>query len=86
MLGIKDITNVLIFKFNQLKFRQLEILKIIHKSPGKTFTVRDIKNRFSVSENTARNDLKLLTKMGFLVKRTIGKTLEFITLDIKDMI
>ncbi len=72
---------------NKLNFRQIEILKTIYKSPGKTFTVKEIKNKFSVAENTARKDLKIFTKMGFLVERRTHKSkFDYIALNIRDIL
>jgi Fic family protein len=72
---------------NNLNFRQIEILKVIYKSPGKTFTVKEIKNRFSVAENTARKDLKIFTKMGVLVERKAQKSkFDYIAVDMREML
>ncbi len=72
---------------HKLVFRQIEILKLIYKSPGKTFTVKEIKNKFSVAENTARKDLKLFVKMGVLVeRRTIKSKFDYVAVDMRDIL
>jgi Fic family protein len=61
--------------------RQARIIQIIHEKPDSLFTVKEIENRFAVSNFTARADLEGLVTMGFLtalhpnkVKRTYVKS------------
>ena len=54
--------------------RQAYLLKKIHEEPDIVFTVKEIERRFSISNFTARTDLKGLVKMGYLEAVPINKT------------
>lgn len=62
----------------RLNYRQGQLLRKILRSPGKLFTVKEVKNSFGVTENTARADLQLLTKMKALVSTQEGKTVHYV--------
>ena len=46
--------------------RQAQIIKIVQEKPDSSFTVKEIENRFSVGNQTARTDLFCLVKLGYL--------------------
>lgn len=67
--------------------RQAQIIQIIQEKPNSVFTVKEIENRFSVSNFTARTDLEGLINLGYLsvvqankVKRIYVKSENFSTL------
>jgi len=53
-------------KIKDINQRQAIILKWIYEDPSLIFTVKEIENRFSVSNQTARTDLEVLKNKGFL--------------------
>ena len=58
-----------LIRFQRLPFvneRQAEILKWFYDEPDRVTTVKEVENRFLVSNQTARTDLLLLVKRGFL--------------------
>jgi Fic family protein len=70
-----------------INHRQAQIIQIVHGKPNSVFTVKEIENRFAVSNFTARADLEGLVTIGFLtalqsnkVKRTYVKSADFDTL------
>ncbi|OCG30306.1 hypothetical protein A9G33_08045 [Gilliamella sp. Choc3-5] len=54
-------------KASELNFRQIDILKKAAKEPGRQFIAKSISIEYSVSENTARSDLKVLENKGLLL-------------------
>ncbi|MBC9131442.1 Fic family protein [Frischella sp. Ac48] len=52
---------------SKLNFRQIDILKKAAKEPGRQFIAKSISIEYSVSENTARSDLKGLEDNGLLL-------------------
>lgn len=46
--------------------RMAEILKIIHDDSKRVLNIKEIESRFSVSNFTARSDLRMLVQLGFL--------------------
>jgi Fic family protein len=46
--------------------RMAQILKIIHEDPDRILNTKEMESRFSVSNYTARTDLKSLVELGFL--------------------
>lgn len=68
-------------EMNLLKFlqepeineRQAEILYKIEKNATKSFTVKEIENTYSVTNQTARTDIEELVEKGFLKKVAINK-------------
>ena len=63
---------------DKLKFVQQMIIKKAIKTPGRMFSVKEIKNDFSVSENTARKYLNELVKLKLLAAFKDGKTVRYI--------
>ena len=64
--------------------RQAQIIQIVSENPDSLFTVKEIENRFAVSNFTARTDLEGLVTLGFLtviqpnkVKRNYVKSDDF---------
>jgi Fic family protein len=53
-------------KIPNVNERQAQLLKIIFDEPESIFTVKEIENRFAISNFTARTDLLGLEKLGFL--------------------
>jgi Fic family protein len=65
-------------KIKGINERQAMILKQIYDEPDLFLTVKEIENSFSVSNQTARNDLSALVKSGYLELIEInGKTKAF---------
>jgi Fic family protein len=67
-----------------INHRQAQIIQILNGKPNSVFNVKEIENRFAVSNFTARADLEGLVTMGFLaalqsnkVKRTYVKSADF---------
>lgn len=46
--------------------RMAEIIKIIHDDSDRIFNIKEVENRFHISNFTARTDLKTLVELGFL--------------------
>ncbi len=63
----------------QLNFAQREILKKAVKNPGRIFTVKEIKNDFSITDNTARAYLNNLVKLKLLIRSREGKTIQYLS-------
>jgi len=53
--------------------RMAQILKIIHEDSDRILNAKEIESRFSVSNYTARSDLKSLVKLGFLEVIQVNK-------------
>ena len=53
--------------------RQAQIIKLVQEKPDSSFTVKEIENRFSVGNQTARTDLFCLVKLGYLSEIQINK-------------
>jgi Fic family protein len=53
--------------------RQAQIIKIVQEKPNSCFLVKEIENRFSVGNQTARTDLYGLVKLGYLTEIQINK-------------
>jgi len=62
----------------RLNLAQREIIKKAIKTPGRIFTAKEVKNDFSLSENTARKYLNHLAKLKLLAKFKEGKTMNYI--------
>ena len=56
-----------------LNRRQIEILTVFNVDPGTMMTVKEVQNRFGVSDPTARQDLMILVGKGFLTEIDINK-------------
>ncbi|ASI36912.1 hypothetical protein A0126_15480 [Exiguobacterium sp. N4-1P] len=63
---------------SQLNYRQGSLLRQALKKPGSSFTAKQLKNLFDVSENTARADLRRLEKLQVLAPYRVGKTVEYV--------
>jgi Fic family protein len=69
----------------ELNFRQAEILKDFIKHKDEPTTVAEIVSKFNVVHQTAKTDLLLLTKLGFLELRKVGRKMFFVyRKDLKD--
>lgn len=53
-------------KIEGINERQALVLKWLYEEPESLFTVKEIENRFAVSNQTSRNDLLQLMEMGFM--------------------
>ena len=60
-------------KMHGLNRRQIEILTVFNVTPNKIMTVKEVQNRFGVSDPTARQDLVSLVEKGFLTEIEINK-------------
>lgn len=60
-------------KLSNVNERQAQILKIVHNEPDVVFSVKEIANRFSVANYTARTDLTNLVAMGYLQAIAVNK-------------
>lgn len=58
--------------------RQIQILQKAVKNTGIIFTVKEISNQFSIAENTARADLKMLADLNLLGQLKSGNALAYI--------
>jgi Fic family protein len=63
---------------DRLNYRQGALLRQALKRPGTSFTAKEIKNLFGVSENTARADLQRLERLQILAPSRRGKTIEYL--------
>lgn len=70
---------------DKLNYRQGQLLRKAIRSPGRVFTVKEVKNDFNISDNTARTDLITLVRLKVLAQAKDGKTVQFISrADAKD--
>jgi Fic family protein len=53
--------------------RQAQIIKIVQENPNACLLVKEIENRFSVGNQTARTDLYALVKLGYLSEIQMNK-------------
>lgn len=60
-----------------LNLRQVTILEEFINNPNKIFTIKEISETYNVVYQTARTDLLLLARNGFINKRVSGKTFLF---------
>jgi len=60
-----------------LNWRQAMILEEFFSNPNKIFTIKEIMETYRVVYQTARNDLLVLAKNGFIEKQTSGRTFVF---------
>ncbi len=49
------------------------------KKPGRTFTVKEVKNDFGITDNTARAYLNYLAKFKLLVRSKEGKAIIYLS-------
>ena len=71
-------------KIPNINERQAQILKTLYDEPECVFSVKEVQNRFSVANYTARTDLNNLVNMGYMeiisvnkVKQNYIRTLNF---------
>ncbi|MDR2409823.1 MAG: Fic family protein [Bacteroidales bacterium] len=64
---------LLIANTKEINIRQAQILKIVHEKSNTCLSVKEIENRFSVSNFTARTDLEGLVTLGYLSKIQLNK-------------
>tara|TARA_R110001592_G_scaffold151417_1_gene377918 strand:+ start:34296 stop:35651 length:1356 start_codon:yes stop_codon:yes gene_type:complete len=60
-------------QFEGINERQAEILYRMEKKGNKFFTIKEVENIFSVTNQTARTDIEMLVEKGFLKKVPINK-------------
>ena len=53
--------------------REAQMVQILREKPDMMFTVREIEQRFAVTNATARTDLKGLVERGYLVEVAMNK-------------
>ena len=53
--------------------RQAQMIKIVQEKPNTSFSVKEIENRFSISNFTARTDLEGLVSLGYLSEIQLNK-------------
>lgn len=80
----EDNSVALLANIKGINMRQAQIIKIMLKKTNTCFSVKEIENRFSVSNFTARMDLEGLVKLDYLsdiklnkVKRNYIKSAKF---------
>ncbi|WP_229312022.1 Fic family protein [Larkinella punicea] len=56
-----------------ISLRQAQIIKLIQEDADRILNVKEIENRFGVSNQTARNDLQQLVDMAFLEKVSVNR-------------
>ena len=56
-----------------ISLRQAQIIKLIQEDADRVLNVKEIENRFGVSNQTARNDLQQLVDMAFLEKVSVNR-------------
>ncbi|MFY9241599.1 MAG: Fic family protein [Polaribacter sp.] len=70
----KEEVNLLKFlQIPEINERQAEILYKLEKNATKFFTVKEIENTYSVTNQTARTDIEELVEKGFLKKVAVNK-------------
>jgi Fic family protein len=57
---------LLLANIKSINLRQAQIIKIVQEKPNSYFLVKEIENRFSVGNQTARTDLYGLVELGYL--------------------
>ncbi len=50
----------------KLNLRQADILKSLLKEPERYVSITEIKSKYNVAYDTARNDMQYLTKLGYI--------------------
>src|SRR3989344_5618376 len=73
----QDDTRKLISDHPELNLRQSMIVEEFLRNPTKVFTIKEISELYKVVNQTARTDLLLLEKKGFITKHVDGKTFVF---------
>lgn len=57
-----------------LNLRQADILKNLLEEPDRYFSIAEIKSKYNVAYDTARNDMQYLVQMGYIEKTQRGKS------------
>lgn len=57
-----------------LNLRQADILKTLFEEPDRYFSIAEIKGKYNVAYDTARNDMQYLAKMEYIAKIERGKS------------
>ena len=57
-----------------LNLRQADILKNLLKEPDRYFSIAEIKGKYSIAYDTARNDMQHLAKLGYVEKLERGRS------------
>jgi len=70
---VENNSAVLLAGIKGINQRQAQIIKIVQEKPNTFFSVKEIENRFSVSNFTARTDLEGLVKLGYLSEIQLNK-------------
>jgi|GEM_PF-3235986 len=65
---------LLIETSENLNFRQADILKSLLKEPERYVSIAEIKSKYNVAYDTARNDIQHLTKLGYVEMIKRGKS------------
>ncbi len=60
-------------KIPNVNERQAQIIKLLHEESDRVLNIKEMENRFQVSNFTARNDLKGLEELGFLTIIQVNK-------------
>ncbi|PIE51064.1 MAG: cell filamentation protein Fic [Flavobacteriales bacterium] len=60
-------------KIPEINERTAQILKLLYDDSDRVLSIKDIENRFQISNYTARMDLKKLVELGFLEKIQVNK-------------
>ena len=60
-------------KLKKINERQAVILQLIEDDNNRFFTIKEIENRFSITNQTARTDVEELVERGFLKKVSVDK-------------
>ncbi len=69
----EDRSNQILINIKGINMRQAQILGMLQEKPNSVFYVKEIENRFVVSNYTARADLEGLVEMGYLTEIRINK-------------
>lgn len=77
-------TKKIIDENPDLNLRQAMILEEFAENPNKTFAIKEICVTYKVVYQTARTDLLLLAKKGFIKKKLDGRTFMFIFNEIRE--
>jgi len=70
---VENNSAILLAGIKGINQRQAQIIKIVQEKPNTFFSVKEIENRFSVSNFTARTDLEGLVKLGYLSEIQLNK-------------
>lgn len=57
-----------------LNLRQADILKSLLKEPGRYVSIAEVKSKYNVAYDTARNDMQYLAKLGYIEMINRGRS------------